>query len=165
MELGRRPGRRPVTLAAPALAAHLTGRFDDPALFPPANVSLPDAVAAQLRYPRGWCTDRVDPFGVPVARLAELASFAYPGATAIKVARAAATTVWVAVEAALGGAPVDDVVVLFAEQNPSPIAAGPTMLTAERTARVPRRSRSFGPCSLDEPPADLRALGLLAAIA
>ena len=163
MELGRRPGRRPVTLAALALAAHLTGRFDNPTLYPPAKVSLPDPAAAHLRYPRGACTDRGGPFGVPVARLAELAGFAYPRATVIKVARAAATPVRVAVEAALGGAPVDDVVALCAEQNPSPIAAAPTTLTVERSARVPRRSRSLRPCRLNEPAPDLRALGLLAA--
>ena len=150
-------------LAELALAAHLTGRFDDPILLPPAELSRPDAVAAHLRYPRGSCTDRVGPVGVPVARLAELAGFAYPRATLMRLAQAAATTVWVAVEDALGGAPVDAVVALFAEQNPSPIAAAPTMVTAERTARVPRRSRSLRPCRLNEPPADLRAFGLLAA--
>lgn len=165
MELGRRPGRRPVTPAALASAAHPTGRFDDPTLLPPANVSRPDAVAAHLRHHRGSCTDRVGPFGVPVARLAELAGFVYPRDTVIKVARAAATTVWVAVEAELGGAPVDDVVALCAEQHPSPISAASTMLTAERTARVSRCSRSFGPCRLNKPPAGLRDLGLLAATA
>ena len=124
-----------MTLAALAPAAHLTGRFENPALLPPANASPPEA-AAHLRHPRGSCTDRGGPFGVPVARLAELAGFAYPRATLIKVARAAATTVWESVVAALGGAPVDEVVALTASRGIGVLWATHLVAEAERAHRV-----------------------------
>ena len=50
----------------------LHGLFDDAALFPPGNASMPDAVAGQLALETAWYAELVGRFVCPAGRLAEL---------------------------------------------------------------------------------------------
>ncbi|MDQ2836042.1 MAG: hypothetical protein M3Y42_01275 [Actinomycetota bacterium] len=50
------------------------GLFDDAALFPPGNASMPDAVRAQAGYRKSWYAGLVGPFVCPASRLTELAA-------------------------------------------------------------------------------------------
>jgi hypothetical protein len=50
----------------------LHGLFDDAALFPPGNATMPDAVAGQLALGSAWYADLVGRFVCPAGRLTEL---------------------------------------------------------------------------------------------
>ncbi len=55
-----------------SVAPLFTGLFDDAALFPPGNASMPEAVTSHARYQREWYADLVARFVCPAGRLAEL---------------------------------------------------------------------------------------------
>ena len=65
-----------------------------------------------------------------------------------------------AVDAALGGAPVADLAAVLADRDAAGVAARVAGLGEERIAAARARFTSFGTCSIDEPLADLAALGL-----
>jgi hypothetical protein len=54
------------------VAPLLHGLFDDAALFPPGNATMPDAVAGQLALGSAWYADLVGRFVCPASRLTEL---------------------------------------------------------------------------------------------
>ena len=56
------------------MSAPLAGLFDDAALFPPAELPMPQAVAAHLAHRQAWYGPLVGPFVCPTKRLPELAA-------------------------------------------------------------------------------------------
>ncbi len=69
-----------------------------------------------------------------------------------------------AVAAVLDGADTEVVASVLAERDGAALAARLTVLPAERAAEVRNRFLSYGTCSIAEPLADLRALGLVPSI-
>jgi hypothetical protein len=71
--------------------------------------------------------------------------------------------VLVATDAALAGGDAGDLAALLAERSPDTVAGLVANLGPDRIAAARERFLSFGTCSIDDPLADLIALGLLAA--
>jgi hypothetical protein len=69
--------------------------------------------------------------------------------------------VLLATSAALDGAGSADLAGLLAERSPAAVAAAVADLTSAQATAVRERFLSFGTCSIDDPVADLVALGLL----
>ncbi|MDQ1743143.1 MAG: hypothetical protein QOE23_1482, partial [Pseudonocardiales bacterium] len=59
-------------VSAASVPPLFAGLFDDAALFPPGNASMPDAVRGHAGYRQEWYADLVARFVCPAGRLAEL---------------------------------------------------------------------------------------------
>jgi hypothetical protein len=68
-------GRRPILVEDWVMTGNLfRGLFDDASLFPPASLTMVDAVAGHLRHHSAWYCDMSGPFVCPDTRLGQLSA-------------------------------------------------------------------------------------------
>jgi hypothetical protein len=121
---------------AVVIAALFTRLFDDAAMYPPADLTLADAVRGYARHRASWYADTVGPFVCNVHRASDLAAqAAQSGLEAVKVAAVVPAGVMAAAEAVLAAA--------------HPQLRAVAVETPLKTARAGDAQRSLGPLLAD----------------